>query len=251
MCIVKINNYDLPIREYQGRRVVTLKDIDLCHERPEGTARKRFNDNKKHFIEGEDFFVISEPSEIRTLGLERPQGGVPEKVILITQQGYLMIVKSFTDDLAWEVQRMLVNSYFAMTNRMGIINDKMNHFIDNISYSQWCTELQDPLITIQMQLNLTSTRAALVRVYETFEALYGFTVEDVRCEYVKVNTTKQANPEIWAKEIFKMPMLRFIYSLRNLRREVNTIILEMAAQCNSELPYKPKTRCSKSPLLSD
>ena len=103
----------------------------------------------------------------------------------------------------------------------------------------------------EMQLNLTSMRAALVRVYETFEALYGFTVEDVQCEYVKVNTTKQANPEIWAKEIFKMPMLRFIYSLRNLRREVNTIILEMAAQCNSELPYKPKTRCSKSPLLSD
>lgn len=102
-----------------------------------------------------------------------------------------------------------------------------------------------------MQLNLTSMRAALVRVYETFEALYGFTVEDVQCEYVKVNTTKQANPEIWAKEIFKMPMLRFIYSLRNLRREVNTIILEMAAQYNSELPYKPKTRCSKSPLLSD
>ncbi|HBA70095.1 MAG TPA: hypothetical protein DCZ40_12175 [Lachnospiraceae bacterium] len=81
-------------------------------EMPEGTARKRFNDNKQRFVEGEDFFEIKEPSEIRTLGLERPQGGIPEKVILITEQGYLMLVKSFTDDLAWKVQRELVNTYF-------------------------------------------------------------------------------------------------------------------------------------------
>ena len=31
--------------------------IDTVHERPEGTARKRFNDNKKRFIDGEDYFL--------------------------------------------------------------------------------------------------------------------------------------------------------------------------------------------------
>lgn len=30
----------------------------------------------------------------------------------MTESGYLMLVKSFTDDLAWEVQRKLVKSYF-------------------------------------------------------------------------------------------------------------------------------------------
>lgn len=40
--VVKINNTDLQIKEYKGQRVVTFKDIDECHERPEGTARKRF-----------------------------------------------------------------------------------------------------------------------------------------------------------------------------------------------------------------
>jgi DNA-binding XRE family transcriptional regulator len=29
-----------------------------------------------------------------------------------TESGYLMLVKSLTDDLSWEVQRLLVNSYF-------------------------------------------------------------------------------------------------------------------------------------------
>jgi len=46
---VTINNVELPIKEYQGQKVVTLKEIDAVHNRPEGTARKRFNDNKKHF----------------------------------------------------------------------------------------------------------------------------------------------------------------------------------------------------------
>lgn len=110
--LVHIGNSDISIKEYSGQRVVTFKDIDEVHGRPDGTARKRFNDNRNHFIEGEDFFVITQPSEIRTLGLERPQGGVPEKVILATEQGYLMLVKSFTDDLAWDVQRQLVNGYF-------------------------------------------------------------------------------------------------------------------------------------------
>lgn len=110
--LIKIGNQEISTKELNGQRVVTFKDIDTVHERPDGTARKRFNDNKKRFVEGEDYFEVREPSEIRTLGLERPQGGVPEKVILVTEQGYLMIVKSLTDDLAWKVQRELVNTYF-------------------------------------------------------------------------------------------------------------------------------------------
>lgn len=107
-----INNTQVLVKEFSGQRVVTFKEIDAVHGRPDGTARKRFNDNREHFIEGEDFFVLNQPSEIRTLGIQRPQGGTPESVTLITEFGYLMLVKSFTDDLAWKVQRELVNGYF-------------------------------------------------------------------------------------------------------------------------------------------
>ncbi|MDC4242763.1 hypothetical protein NE398_21855, partial [Clostridium tertium] len=34
------------------------------------------------------------------------------KGLLITESGYLMLVKSLQDDLAWKVQRELVNNYF-------------------------------------------------------------------------------------------------------------------------------------------
>ena len=101
-----INGSYLPVREYNGQRVITFKDIDTVHQRPTGTARKRFNDNKKHFVEGVDYFKV-QPSEIRTVGIESPNGGT-----VVTESGYLMIVKSFTDDLSWNVQRQLVTAYF-------------------------------------------------------------------------------------------------------------------------------------------
>lgn len=107
MNTLTVNNKALEIKEYNGQRVVTLKDIDAVHNRPEGTARKRFSNNRKRFIEGEDFYKIQK-SEKRTLGFDIPNRGL----IVMTETGYLMLVKSFTDDLAWAVQRELVNSYF-------------------------------------------------------------------------------------------------------------------------------------------
>ena len=111
--IQTINNVALTVKEYHGARVVTFKEIDAVHGRPDGTARKRFNDNRDHFIEGEDFFKVK-CSEVRPFfGQTPPNGFNPDAdIILITESGYLMLVKSFTDDLAWKVQRELVNSYF-------------------------------------------------------------------------------------------------------------------------------------------
>ena len=108
--LTTINNTQVLVKEFSGQRVVTFKEIDAVHGRPDGTARKRFNDNREHFIEGEDFFKIC-ASEFRTHWDGLPQKAT-EDVTLITESGYLMLVKSFTDDLAWKVQRQLVKEYF-------------------------------------------------------------------------------------------------------------------------------------------
>ena len=112
-----INQAAISIKEYSGKRVVTFKDIDTVHHRPEGTARKRFNDNRKRFVEGEDYFKI-QPSEIRTVGITSPNGG-----IVVTESGYYMLVKSFTDELSWDVQRQLVNGYFRANQMQSMISD--------------------------------------------------------------------------------------------------------------------------------
>ncbi|EGS9999035.1 ORF6N domain-containing protein [Clostridium perfringens] len=112
--LVKINNSDLSVKEFKGQRVVTFKEIDLVHERVEGTAKRNFNSNKPHFIENVDYFFVKpsdvEAYEIRTSEINNAG------TYLITESGYLMLVKSLSDDLAWTVQRELVNKYFRVKN---------------------------------------------------------------------------------------------------------------------------------------
>ncbi|GAB0057943.1 hypothetical protein SIID45300_02277 [Candidatus Magnetaquicoccaceae bacterium FCR-1] len=107
---ITIGEATVPVIEYRGRRVVTFAMVDQVHQRPEGTASRNFRANRERFMEGEDFHLIdfSKSDEIRSFGIDVP----PRGLTLLTQSGYLMLVKSFTDDLAWQVQRELVNRYF-------------------------------------------------------------------------------------------------------------------------------------------
>lgn len=100
---------------YNGQPVMTLKDIDRIHQRPEGTARRNFQQNRSYFIEGIDYYFITKSQlyENRTLDINSNFGG-----IVLTLTGYLMIVKSFKDELSWAIQRELVNGYFG--NRKGM-----------------------------------------------------------------------------------------------------------------------------------
>lgn len=105
--LMHIGNCDIQVKEYNGQRVITFKDIDAVHERPDGTARKAFWRNKEHFIKGEDYFVLETDEAQKAFNIAAPNG-----LALITEQGYLMLVKPFTDDLSWIVQKKLVSSYF-------------------------------------------------------------------------------------------------------------------------------------------
>ena len=109
--LIKIEDAEMQIREYNGQRVVTFKDIDTVHQRPKGTAYRNFNKNKTRFIEGQDYFKVS-VDEIRRRKIMQISNRARAEITFITESGYLMIVKSFTDDLSWQVQRQLVNAYF-------------------------------------------------------------------------------------------------------------------------------------------
>lgn len=110
--VVKVNQQNVLVKEYKGQRVVTFKDIDLVHDRAEGTAGRNFRDNKVHFIEGEDYFKIC-PDEIRRNKIMDISPKLHQDIVFLTESGYLMLVKSFTDELAWKVQRQLVKTYFS------------------------------------------------------------------------------------------------------------------------------------------
>ena len=147
--VISINGNELNVKMWNGQRVVTFADIDKVHERPEGTSRKRFYDNKKRFVEGEEYFLITKSlmSEKRTFGIEVPNRGIT----VLTESGYLLLVKTFTDDLSWEVQKQLVNSYFKLNEITQDFNS--NYPIDIVGLSDFISELKDNLPCVYAQIN--------------------------------------------------------------------------------------------------
>lgn len=111
--LVKIEGAELSIKEYNGERVVTLRDIDLVHQKKSGSSKRTFERYKSHFILNEDYFELTRKDLRDKLSPNEKIVGNPNlKTYLLTESGYLMVVKGFTDDLSWQVQRSLVNAYF-------------------------------------------------------------------------------------------------------------------------------------------
>lgn len=125
-CVV-INNHEMPVLIYDNQRVVTFTMIDQVHERPEGTAKRNFSVNRKHFIEDNDFYTL-DSSSLDVFRTDNPGvfGGSAQHSIVLTQMGYLMVVKSLKDDLAWQVQRQLVDVYFnKASNQTQLTSDEL------------------------------------------------------------------------------------------------------------------------------
>ena len=115
------------IKTWNGQRVVTFKDIDEVHERKSGSASRNFTNNRKHFIEGQDYYIaMQEQVDKQSFTQKNFPSKIPNAgLTLLTETGYLMIVKSFKDDLSWAVQRELVNNYFRVRSPEPQIPEKL------------------------------------------------------------------------------------------------------------------------------
>lgn len=120
---VSINDYPLQVVEYKGERVVSSYDIANLHNKPVKAVNQQFERNKERLKEGIDYFLINkeEFSESQSV----TQTFIPNNVKdikLFTERGYLKLVKSFTDDLSWQVQDLLVDSYFKLKEALSSKN---------------------------------------------------------------------------------------------------------------------------------
>ena len=250
-CVI-INTIPLAIKEYNNRRVVTFKDIDTLHQRPEGTARKRFNDNKSKFIEGEDYFKVC-ASEIRTRKIMEVSPKTHEDIVFITESGYLMLTKSLTDDLAWKVQRELVNTYFRAKNMLTITKTSfqtlinkissleteivgMRHYLETKKPTQpnfwlWKKHIANKVIDTLVETLHIDSRSAYDMVYDNMISMYGFdksfAISQFCSKYGIENTSD--NPA-------KIPVIDTIADVPEYQRQfvetTNHII-----SCNKEISY--------------
>ncbi len=251
-----VNKQTLQIKQYNGQNVVTFKDIDLCHERPEGTAKRNFNRNKQHFIEGTDYFKIT-PNEFRTAfgegSMDKRQSN---DVIVITESGYYMIVKSFTDELSWAVQRELVNSYFKHKEEKaeptykyfdktwrgepvltledaehitGIKGNTLNSFLHKYAIAAWDYEVlaKDELQAFKRENPASSKQASKVLVItrdgvKTICRFYGLGVDEPKQFAVKKMNDQPALPDVRDDDTAKMR--KQIKAARNKTSAVNMLL---------------------------
>jgi len=107
--LIKINGSSLPVREFEGQRVVTVSDIATVHQLPINNIQRNFANNRKRFIANVDYFQIRGKKAMENISISKKRATL---INVFTESGYLMLVKSLTDDLSWQVQRELVNGYF-------------------------------------------------------------------------------------------------------------------------------------------
>lgn len=110
-----IFNKEIEIKEYNGERVITAYDIAELHGRDVKVINQQFNNNRNKFIENEDYFVANKNliHKLKSLTLENNLQNLKE-IILFTDTGYLLLTKTFNDELSWKIQRELVKAYFKL-----------------------------------------------------------------------------------------------------------------------------------------
>ncbi len=102
---MQINGQQLPVHEIKGQRVITIHQIAQLHQVNEKNVTTNFANNKRHFVEGKDFFKTVQKAPTKNSLVERER-------LYFTESGYLMLTKSMKDDLSWALMRELVNCYF-------------------------------------------------------------------------------------------------------------------------------------------
>lgn len=117
---IKVLDREIVKVEMNGQRVITLRQIDDVHERPEGTARRQFNANRQRFTEGRDYLKMS-ANEFRTRFPGLLSDRATEDLTLFTERGYGKIVKGWNDDLAWALHDAMQDAYFLMRAVAGAV----------------------------------------------------------------------------------------------------------------------------------
>lgn len=227
--LVKINNVELGIKEYKKERVVTAWDIAKVHGREVKRINEIFKNNIDKFILKEDYFFLT-PNEFSG-SFKTAQDFIPnnvKEIPLFTESGYLMLVKTFTDDLSWEIQRQLVKGYFKLKElKSSVDKDKRLEIMEKNANVRMAKMLKS-LIPFSK-----SERYKEILVSEATKVLTGRElIPPPEVEAKTITATQIA--EILGVSVQKIGIISNKY---NLKTEQNGYwVHEKAKYCNKEIP---------------
>ena len=227
--IITINNVELGIKEYKKERVVTAWDIAKVHNREVKRINEIFKNNIDKFILNEDYFFLT-PNEFSG-SFKTAHDFIPnnvKEIPLFTESGYLMLVKTFTDDLSWDIQRQLVKGYFKLKElKSSIDKDKRLEIMEKNANVRMAKMLKS-LIPFSK-----SERYKEILVSEATKVLTGRElIPPPEVEAKTITATQIA--EILGVSVQKIGIISNKY---NLKTEQNGYwVHEKAKYCNKEVP---------------
>ncbi|BEO91163.1 ORF6N domain-containing protein [Fusobacterium nucleatum] len=227
--LVKINNVELGIKEYKKERVVTAWDIAKVHNREVREITQNFNYVKDKLLKDEDYFLVNKEkiSESKILIQDFIPNNVKE-IPLFTESGYLMLVKTFTDNLSWDIQRQLVKGYFKLKElKSSIDKDKRLEIMEKNANVRMAKMLKS-LIPFSK-----SERYKEILVSEATKVLTGRELIPPPEVEAKTITATQIAEKLGVS----VQKIGIISNKYNLKTEQNGYwVHEKAKYCNKEIP---------------
>lgn len=136
------NEQSIVVREFKGQRVLPLKVIAAIHGKKEDSVKKTFLRNKSKFIQDLDYLSFEGSSGRQLLinnnypKLEDIPSSNNFSFTLFTLTGYLLLVKSFNDNLSWAAYRRLINYYVYTKTNVENIYDTLRLMIDKLEENE-------------------------------------------------------------------------------------------------------------------
>lgn len=195
---ITILGTEILIKEFRNKRVLTLRDIDALHKRPYNTAARNFSTNRDRFVKNEDYFIATVTGDLfrQKYGLSP---NAKNTVTFITETGYLMLVKTFTDELAWKVQRALVN-YFEGKSEIVQTVETTQPTIDEIADLKMLIQQQN--LFLQEQKEMLTSFCSMMQHSMQLLASYVTHGNEVQA----VDNSELSIGQISERKIEKLPM---------------------------------------------
>lgn len=121
---INIKGNNLQVVEYKGVRVLSSYDIARLHGKEVAQVNRQFERNKDRLKEDIDYFLVDKGEFSECLaGIQSFIPNNVKDIKLFTEKGYLKLVKSFTDDLSWEITDLLADKYFVAKQILQTLSD--------------------------------------------------------------------------------------------------------------------------------
>lgn len=111
---------------YKGEKVLTFEQIDEIHGRTPGTAKGAFHRRRGRIHEDHDYFRVTAEdfSGIKFIPEKNPRDR-----IVLTEWGYHLVIRTFNDELSWEIYRIVLRGYFKSKHLQ--TNEDLKTYIDS------------------------------------------------------------------------------------------------------------------------